>query len=483
MTRAALLSLAFALPILAACGGPTPTPTPAATATPVAGKPRLTALQPVVEFHPRELDAGQNLEADATIEVEPGANIITREGGRARLVWDDFLIHDLLTDTDTLVSLSKPDLRYAVLDQATGTGRYLLVGPGEPATLTVKAGWIEIGVAEGEADFVVSLVPGTEPSAWLAMLQGQAVVRRGAGDEAPVTLSAGKAAGFSERGAMPEGMDVDVGLIKAWYDDVAKGEAETSIVAVAYRCKVVVDAATLRQSASADAAPVGGPLAKDTVVGVLQRDEAGQWLRVKPLAKPDVGWAAVTDLSCSGPVASVSTTLPGELTAPTATLARPTRLLAPATRGTPTILPLATPTRTATAAAAEISFSADDDDINEGDCTTLRWTVKNVREYYVEGEGQTGDSGSMRVCPRSTESFSLRAVRRDGVEESRSVTVRVRPRAQPTAVPTNPPAQPTNTSAPPPGPTNTSPPAASDTPVPAPSDTPQPFATDTPPSP
>ncbi len=477
-----LLALA-GLPLLAGCGGEaTPTPEPTAIPEAAAGGAVLTVSKPVVEFREKEMGEGELLEAGATTEVEPGANILTREGGQAMLDWANFLSQEMLTDTDSLLGLSQPETRYVVLDQATGTARYTLEGPGEPATLTIKAGWIDIGVKQGSAQFIVSLVPGAPPSAWVALLNGTAEVDR---KGETVSLAAGQAAGFSEDGPLPEPMEVDSALIKTWFSDVADGSATTSIVAVAFRCEVSAASADFLAEPSAEAGPAGAPLKQGTVVEVAQRDEDGQWLRVKPLAKLELGWVESKNLACSGPISSVSTTPPGEIGAPTPTLARPTRGPLP-TRAAPPVgtAPLASPTPTSTptaAAAADISFSVDDDEITKGECTTLRWTVKNVQAYYVDGKGKAGDSGSEKVCPSSTTTYTLRVVKRDGSEESRSVTVEVNQPEPTTAPPTQPPpTQPppaATTAAPPPEPTTPVPQITPDTPEPQPtSETPMPPA-------
>lgn len=418
-------------PLLIGCGSDTPTPAPTATPEAVAAAPVLTALKPVVEFRNKETEAGTMLEADEAVDVEPGANILTREGGRATLAWDGFLTHELLTDTDTLVSLSKPETRYAILDQATGTGRYTLLGAGEPATLTVKARWVTVDVTSGAADFIVSLVPGSEPSAWLAVLEGTAQVRRvdgaDAADEAEVvTLTAGQAAGFGEAGALSTPRDIDAAVVKAWYDDAAEGEAETSIVGVAYRCEVTADDTPFLSEADAEAEAVGDPLSEGTIVEAIQRDDAAEWLRVRPIAQAETGWVSVENLDCSGPAGSVSLTAPGETGEPTATVLLPTRALP--TRGTPTVAlaGTTTPTPSPTPAAFTADFSAGDDEIDAGDCTTLRWTVRGVKAYYVNGEGKAGETGGTTVCPDETTTYTLRVVKQDGTEETRSVKVKVR---------------------------------------------------------
>jgi hypothetical protein len=121
---------------------------------------------------------------------------------------------------------------------------------------------------------------------------------------------------------------------------------------------------------------------------------------------------------------------PPTTAAPTAGIA-PTRILV-----TPSATLPRTPTPTATVtpgAAAEINFSVSDDDIAAGECVVLRWDVKNIQAVYLNGSGVVG-KGEREVCPSSTTEYTLRVVKLDGTEDSRTVTVRVR--QQPTEPPT-----------------------------------------------
>jgi hypothetical protein len=476
-----MLAIALVLLVVGACRRqPTPTVEPTAEA---AG-PQLTAERPLVEFREREMDPGRTLEPGETVAVAPGANLIVRDNGRAKLEWPEFLLHELLNDTDTLLSLSQPDLRYVILDQASGTARYTLAGAGEKADLQVKAGGIvDLQVTEGTADVIVSLVPGEEPVAWVVVLDGQAQVTRSraeniATEEADtsgqlkdsLTISAGQAAAITKTGDMPTVLDIDPAAVRAWYAAAAEGTAESSIAAVTFRCIVVADQTSLLGAPSAQAAPVGSALRKDTLLAISQRDDTGQWLKGQPLASAQVGWVPVSAVACLGPVAIVSGTAPGQAGgSPTPTLPLRRTPLATRTLG-PAVA--ATATRTATPAAAQISFGADDDELLPGECTLLRWDVENIREVYLDGEGVAGQ-GQKRVCPSRTTTYTLRVVLVDGSVQERSVTVHVTP---PAATNTSPPPPPTNTSPPPP-PTNTPPPPPTDTsPPPPPSDTPAPPA-------
>lgn len=72
-----------------------------------------------------------------------------------------------------------------------------------------------------------------------------------------------------------------------------------------------------------------------------------------------------------------------------------------------------------------INFWADNYSIDGGQCTTLRWDVRNVREVYLDNEGVPGVS-ARDVCPGGTQTFTLRVVKYDGGEDSRQVTIEVR---------------------------------------------------------
>ena len=79
----------------------------------------------------------------------------------------------------------------------------------------------------------------------------------------------------------------------------------------------------------------------------------------------------------------------------------------------------------------EISFWADSTVIDQGQCTTLRWDVKNIQAIWVYPQGQpyqnfpvTG-TGSRQECPLTTTTYEMRVQRTDGLIELRQVTIQV----------------------------------------------------------
>jgi len=84
---------------------------------------------------------------------------------------------------------------------------------------------------------------------------------------------------------------------------------------------------------------------------------------------------------------------------------------------------------------AQISFSADRTTINQGECTTLRWSVENVQAVWVYPQGQSFQNfprtgqGSEQVCPPVTTTYEMRVQMRDGSIQFRTVTVNVTPAA------------------------------------------------------
>lgn len=485
IARNPLLAGALALVLLlpAACGKKDE-PGDAATATPAtAVTPTLQVLAPRVEFRPTESDALEELPEGGARDVAPGANVLVGESGHARLAWEGFLTNDLLAGTDALLSLSLPQDRRAIIDQAAGTARYVLAGAGEPASLEIIAGWIALLVEQGEADLVVSFIPGEDPTAWVAVLAGAAQVTRG---EDSVRLESGEVAAFTEGGEMPAPHAGDPTRIGAWIDQLARGTATGSIATVGLRCEVGEAGATLREDPSADGAALGEALASGTLVEVLGRDEDGAWLRVRSLVGSQEGWAAAADLTCNAPAGSAP--LADELASgePTATLAPlPTRaLLAPPTvGGSPT--PVLTPTPTATLAAdASISFSADKKELKAGECATLKWEVANIRAVYLNGEGVVG-SGTKRVCPTSSTTYVLRVELLSGGTAERSVEIKVTAGATrtPTTATTRTPPPATATTPPQPTQPFPTPTLAPTSPPPTPTDPPQPTPTDEPPTP
>lgn len=79
----------------------------------------------------------------------------------------------------------------------------------------------------------------------------------------------------------------------------------------------------------------------------------------------------------------------------------------------------------------EIAFWADSTVIDQGQCTTLRWDVKNIQAIWVYPQGQpyqnfpvTG-TGSRQECPLTTTTYEMRVQRTDGLIELRQVTIQV----------------------------------------------------------
>ena len=77
-----------------------------------------------------------------------------------------------------------------------------------------------------------------------------------------------------------------------------------------------------------------------------------------------------------------------------------------------------------------INFWADNTNINQGQCTHLRWDVRNVQAVYLDGEGVAGVS-DREVCPGSTKTYTLTVVKHDGGQDSRQVTINVSGAPQP----------------------------------------------------
>jgi glutamine transport system substrate-binding protein len=71
-----------------------------------------------------------------------------------------------------------------------------------------------------------------------------------------------------------------------------------------------------------------------------------------------------------------------------------------------------------------INFWVDRETIDAGQCTTLRWDVRNVQAVYLNGEGVAGVS-QREVCPGGPKTYDLAVTRQDGGQDSRQVKVNV----------------------------------------------------------
>ena len=73
----------------------------------------------------------------------------------------------------------------------------------------------------------------------------------------------------------------------------------------------------------------------------------------------------------------------------------------------------------------EVDFQVDASSIEAGQCTNLRWTVRHVRQYFVDGEGKAGDTGEQEVCPEATTTYTLRVKTLAGEQKEYTVEVEV----------------------------------------------------------
>lgn len=450
-----LMGIALALVVMGGCGKDAE-PTVEPTAEPVAQWPTLEVLEPVVQYRAREEQPLEEVTDGASVgDVEAGANVVTGDGGLAVLEWPSFLSAELAPGTDMLLGLSMPSQRQVVIDQATGTVRYDLQGPGEPASLEIMAGWTTIRVEAGAAAFVVSLVPGDTPVAWVAVSEGRVAFSRGDDGAETIEVSGGQAAGMTEDGPMPVALDVDKSAVQAWYDLFKAGRADAAIGAVALRCQAEEDL-DLRTEPGEGSEPVGDPIPAGSIVVVDGRTEDALWLWVRAVTAREGGWVpAGEDLRCTGP-ASAAPVTEVEAEEPTATPPPPTRAVIYVTA---TPLLVASPTVSATPTGTgeySIKFWADRETIEEGECTVLRWDTNNINSVYYDGDGVVGN-GSSQECPTRDTTYELKVILRDGTTQTRTITIKVKLRAK-TVEPTD---QPLPTAVPPTaGPPTAEPPTA-----------------------
>ncbi len=72
-----------------------------------------------------------------------------------------------------------------------------------------------------------------------------------------------------------------------------------------------------------------------------------------------------------------------------------------------------------------ITFSAEPTTVERGQCATLRWNVENSTQVSIDpGVGSVSASGTQRVCPTSTTTYTLKATGPGG-SESATATVNV----------------------------------------------------------
>jgi len=170
------------------------------------------------------------------------------------------------------------------------------------------------------------------------------------------------------------------------------------------------------------------------VIGTANDSTGARWWRLdKSKAAPakaaqvNETWVADAQMTEFGDCDTV-----GTVAAPPIIRVRPTAAPAVATTA-----PNATAQPTPIPGSTEpfINFFASSDFIDEGDCTTLFWDVRNVKEIHLTGDsgvekGVTGPTGSENVCPPVgfgffSVTYTLRVVPLTGADIFTNVTVNI----------------------------------------------------------
>jgi hypothetical protein len=154
--------------------------------------------------------------------------------------------------------------------------------------------------------------------------------------------------------------------------------------------------------------PILGLLRAGDVAPVVGRSQNGAWWQIIfPPNTNNVGWV-VNSYTQANEAANNVPVVAGPPAPPTHT--------PPPPAATNTPLP-----------SAEVTFTADTTELNQGQCTRLRWRVRNVAAYFVDGVAGAGDEGDREVCdPVGTATHTLRINRRDGSTQEFTATINVR---------------------------------------------------------
>lgn len=153
--------------------------------------------------------------------------------------------------------------------------------------------------------------------------------------------------------------------------------------------------------------PILGLLRANDTAAAMGRSQDGAWWQISfPANTGGVGWVVGTYVQPNAAADNVPV-VAGPPLPPTHTPAPPT----------PTNTPLP---------SAEVSFTADNTGLNQGQCTRLRWRVRNVAAYWVDGAAGVGDEGNKEVCdPVGTTTHTLRIQRQDGSTQDFTVTINI----------------------------------------------------------
>ncbi len=145
----------------------------------------------------------------------------------------------------------------------------------------------------------------------------------------------------------------------------------------------------------------------DTAVVVGRSADGGWWQILFPPNTAGVAWVAGSYVQANAAAGNVPV------------------VAGPSPPPTNTPLP-PTPTNTPQP-SAEVTFTADSTELNQGQCTRLRWRVRNVAAYWVDGVAGAGDEGNREVCdPVGTTTHVLRIQRQDGTTQEFTLAITVR---------------------------------------------------------
>lgn len=159
--------------------------------------------------------------------------------------------------------------------------------------------------------------------------------------------------------------------------------------------------------------PILGLLRAGDVAAVVGRSADGAWWQIIfPPNTGGTGWVVSSYVQTNAAAGAVPV------------------VAAPPSPPTPT--PLPPPPTNTPLPSAEISFTADSTELNQGQCTRLRWRVKNVAAYFVDNVAGAGDEGDREVCdPVGTTTHILHVQKQDGSTQDFTVTINVRATGMP----------------------------------------------------
>ncbi len=127
-------------------------------------------------------------------------------------------------------------------------------------------------------------------------------------------------------------------------------------------------------------------------------------------------------ISTGSPSPTIIATTPPPPSAPTPTHRPPPTSTRPPYH--PTATPIPTTVYSPTPPPVVITFIATDTSIIVGECTTLKWSVKNAKAVYLDGVGVPG-VGSKSVCPIENTTYKLKVIDLRDNTTTKSLTILV----------------------------------------------------------